>query len=104
MGAPTAPSTLRLRLRRPKLARLLLLLVGGPDRLARLGLLERNRLRFLGDQFDRFAGPDVVGDHRVAAVGAQPLEQLLWGRSFVLGAVLEGLEQLLFADLDLLLF
>src|SRR5262249_7412629 len=89
------------------LAGLLGLLLRGPDFLGGLGfllglfgLLERDRFGGLGDEVDRFAGADVLGDHLVATVLAQALEQLLGGCSFVFGAVGERLDQLLVGDLD----
>src|ERR1044072_6166099 len=73
------------RLRRPERALLLLLLLRGPDLLARLGLLERDRHRRPDDQVDRLAHANVFADHRVAAILAQPLQQLLRRRPLVLG-------------------
>src|ERR1044072_8771974 len=90
------------RLRRPERALLLLLLLRGPDLLARLGLLERDRHRRPDDQVDRLAHANVFADHRVAAILAQPLQQLLRRRPLLLGGVGQRLGHLLLGDLDLL--
>src|SRR5262249_11847095 len=87
---------------RPELCLFLLalLLLGSPDLLPRLGLLEGNRLRRLGDDVDRLAHDDVLAHHRVAPVLAQAAEELLGCRALVFGGVGERLEHLLLARLQ----
>ena len=65
---------------RPELARRGLLRVvaaGGPELLARLCLLDRDRLRGVGDAVDRLALRELLAERVDAAAGAQALEQLL---------------------------
>src|SRR5436309_4748746 len=76
--------------RRPEASLLAaLLLVGGPELLAHLGLLHRDRLGAVGEHVHRLAHADVLADKRVAALVPQPLQQLLRRRPLMLGRVLE---------------
>ena len=85
----------------PELGLLLaLLFLGRPDLLAGLGLLKRDRHRRFGDDVDRLAHLDVLPHHRVAAILAQPRQQLLRRRALVLGGVGERLHHFPFGDLD----
>src|SRR2546421_7902855 len=69
---------LGLRPRGPDLAgALLALLLGRPDLLPGLGLLERNRLCAVHQHVDRLAHRDVLPQRLVAALGFSALERLL---------------------------
>src|ERR671933_1310777 len=72
------PGRERLRAGRPELARAGAgrFGAGRPQLVARLGLLDRDRLRGVGDQVQRLALGEVVAQRVEPPVGAQPLEQL----------------------------
>src|SRR5690554_2877446 len=84
IGTRGLTSRTLLAARRPKFAGFLAPALGLEDLLAGLGfrlllffLLERDRHGGLGHDLDRLARPDVVFDHRDAAVLAQSRQQLL---------------------------
>src|SRR5947209_1522644 len=54
----------------PGAGRFALLATGSPQLLARLGLLDRDRLRVLHDQVDRLAHRDVLAERVLDALGA----------------------------------
>src|SRR5690242_14740213 len=76
---PTEPAACPLRAGRPDLpaARLVLLLVGRPQLLARRRLLHRDRLCALDEQVDRLAHGDVLAQRLVRTLGACALERAL---------------------------
>src|SRR3990170_2197397 len=94
-GRPPSNPVCGLASGRPETARGgLFPLVGarGPELLARLCLLDRDRLRGVGDAVDRLALGELVAERIEPAAGAQSLEQLL-GRGAVGGrGALERLE------------
>src|SRR5213078_801636 len=66
-----------LRARRPDLlGALLTLLAGGPELVARLGLLHRDRRGALDQEVDRLAHRDVLAEALVAALRPRPVERL----------------------------
>src|SRR5580692_8882283 len=75
-------------------------LLGRPQLLARLCLLERDRLGGLRDQLHRAPRREILAQLVFAADGAQTLEQLLGGLLFALGRRREGLQQLLLGGID----
>src|SRR3954454_19513819 len=74
---PRGPRLCSSRARRPDLAGFLRFLVGRPQLLARLGLLERDRLAVLDDQVDRLAHRDVLAQRLLGALRAGPLQRPL---------------------------
>src|SRR2546421_1859871 len=100
---------LGLRPRGPDLAgALLALLLGRPDLLPGLSLLERNRLCAVHEDVDRLAHRDVLPQRLVAALGLRALERLLdlvlfrSTRRARRGSPAERVEHLLVAHLDAL--
>src|SRR3954468_17653869 len=95
--------------RRPDLLRrLVALLAGRPELVARLGLLDRDRLRRLDHQVHGLAHRDVLAQRLVAALRLRPVERLLelaLARLRAAGALRRGaqrVEQLLVRHLDAL--
>src|SRR5438876_6288855 len=64
---------------------LALLLARLPELLARLRLLDSDRLRLAHEQLERLAGRDVLAEAVEPVVGAQPLDQLVDRRPGALG-------------------
>src|SRR3954447_20398735 len=84
---------------------LLLLLLRGPDLLARLGLLQRDRVRLLGDQLQGAAHPQILLEKLLAAGLADLLQGVGRFRVSVILVTrrnLEGLEHVLLTHLDAL--
>src|SRR5215211_5833193 len=74
----------------------------GPELVARLRLLDRDRLRRLRDVVDRLALGQLRLERVEPPARAQPLEQLLGRRAVRGGGALERLEHLLVGGLDAL--
>src|SRR4029079_14590430 len=88
---------------RPEAALLLAFLLRGPDLLAGLGLLRRNRLRLLGDQLEGAAHAKVLLEELLAPRLADVPQGVLGLRVpviLVAGRNLERLEHVLLGDLD----
>src|SRR3954452_22592578 len=93
----------RLRIRRPDLLRrrFLLLFLRRPELVARLRLIDRDRLRALDEDVDRLAHGHVLAKEVVAALllhAVERLPDLLVAR--VAGGLAQRLEQLVVGDLD----